>query len=195
MIRSALNPTCFPQRPPMPQISLPTIRLSLLVTPPSDAAGDQFYVDARVKLLDAALARFKRPWDDGTDGLLMAPFQLIARLAAIVPQPRKNLIHYHGIFAPAAAGRAAIVPVRPPPAARPTLLPPHALLPPRAKSPSWIPWATLLHRVFIRLTDCHLRSGSAHRCPCHSPVPSARRTRDRLCRPPAQLRRTSSVLS
>ncbi len=161
MVRSALNPTRFPQRPPMPQISLPTIRLSLLVTPPSDAAGDQFYVDARVKLLDAALARFKRPWDDGTDGLLMAPFQLIARLAAIVPQPRKNLIHYHGIFAPAAAGRAAIVPVRPPPAARPTLLPPHALLPPRAKSPSWIPWATLLHRVFIRLTDCHLRSGSA----------------------------------
>ena len=65
--------------------------------------------------------RFKRPWD-GTDGLLMTPFQLIARLAAIVPQPRKNLIDYHSIFAPAAAGRAAIVPVRPPPAARPTLL-------------------------------------------------------------------------
>ena len=106
--------------------------------------------------------RFKRPWDDGTNGLLMTPFQLIARLAAIVPQPRKNLIHYHGIFAPAAAGRAAIVPVRPPPAARPTLLPPHALLPPRAKSPSWIPWATLLHRVFganaFACTHCETRT-------------------------------------
>ena len=29
--------------------------------------------------------RFIRPWDNGTDGLLMTPFQLIARLAAIVP--------------------------------------------------------------------------------------------------------------
>ena len=77
----------------------------------------------------------------------MTPFQLIAKLAAIVPQPRKNLIHYHGVFAPAAPGRADIVPRRPSPIPRPTLLPPGAL-PPRAKSSSWIPWATLLHRVF-----------------------------------------------
>ena len=63
MIRSALNPTCFPQRPPMPQISRPTIRLSLLVTPPTDDADDdafdQIGVDERVKLLDAALARVR----------------------------------------------------------------------------------------------------------------------------------------
>ncbi len=63
MIRSALNPTCFPQRPPMPQISRPTIRLSLLVTPPTDDADDdafdQIGVDKRVKLLDAALARVR----------------------------------------------------------------------------------------------------------------------------------------
>ena len=54
MVRSALNPARFPKRPPMPQISRPTIHLSLLVTPPSDAARDQICVDERVK---AALCR------------------------------------------------------------------------------------------------------------------------------------------
>ena len=59
MVRSALNPTRFPQRPPIPQISRPTVRLSLLITPPSDAARDQICVVERVKLLDAALARVR----------------------------------------------------------------------------------------------------------------------------------------
>ena len=59
MVRSALNPTRFPQRPPIPQKSRPTVRLSLLITPPSDAARDQICVVERVKLLDAALARVR----------------------------------------------------------------------------------------------------------------------------------------
>lgn len=93
--------------------------------------------------------RFKRPWDDGTDGLLMTPSQFLARLVAIIPPPRRNLIHYHGVFAPAAPGRSAIVPGRrgAQDSTRPVLLPPSAS-PKWLMRPTWIPWASLLHRVF-----------------------------------------------
>lgn len=92
--------------------------------------------------------KFKRGWDDGTTGVLLTPHQLLARLVAILPQPRRNLTHYHGVFAPAARGRADIVPtpkVEPEP--RLTLLPPSAA-PSRLPRPAWIPWADLLFRVF-----------------------------------------------
>lgn len=36
--------------------------------------------------------------DDGVNGLLMTAFQLIARPVVIVPQPRKDLIHYYDIL-------------------------------------------------------------------------------------------------
>lgn len=51
--------------------------------------------------------RFKRPWDDGTTGLLLTPEQLIARLVAILPQPRRNLVHDHGVPRPGAARSGA----------------------------------------------------------------------------------------
>jgi len=92
--------------------------------------------------------RFKRAWDDGTTGIVLTPHQLLARLVAILPQPRRNLTHYHGVFAPAARGRADIVP-RPKvdPGPRLTLLPPRAKAH-RSRHPAWIPWAELLFRVF-----------------------------------------------
>ncbi|MEQ1571892.1 MAG: transposase [Myxococcota bacterium] len=37
--------------------------------------------------------KFKRGWDDGTTGVVLTPHQLIARLVAIIPQPRRNLTH------------------------------------------------------------------------------------------------------
>ena len=43
----------------MPEITRPTIRLSLLVTPPADAARDHFTLAERVARLDAALARIR----------------------------------------------------------------------------------------------------------------------------------------
>jgi hypothetical protein len=85
--------------------------------------------------------KFKRGWDDGTTGIVLTPHQLLARLVAILPQPRRNLTHYHGVFAPAARGRADIVP-RPKVEPGPRL----TLLPARAKArrrhhPAWIPGA------------------------------------------------------
>ncbi len=51
----------------------------------------------------------KSPWRDGTTALTFAPLDFIARLAALVPPPRANLVRYHGVFAPAARLRPKIV--------------------------------------------------------------------------------------
>ena len=51
----------------------------------------------------------KRPWQDGTSHLVFEPLDLLARLAALTPRPRINLIIYHGVLAPNARGRAAVV--------------------------------------------------------------------------------------
>ena len=45
--------------------------------------------------------------------MIFEPADCIARLAALVPQSRGHLTHYHGVFAPASALRARIVPKRP----------------------------------------------------------------------------------
>ena len=41
---------------------------------------------------------------------MLSPFELLEKLAALVPPPRLNLIRYHGILAPSARDRAQIVP-------------------------------------------------------------------------------------
>jgi len=40
------------------------------------------------------------------------PVELLERLAALTPRPRINLILYHGVLAPRAAWRRAVVPAR-----------------------------------------------------------------------------------
>jgi hypothetical protein len=60
--------------------------------------------DSRVELA------LKTPWRDGTIALRFTPEQFVARLAALVPRPGKNLIRYHGVLAPSARGRSEIVP-------------------------------------------------------------------------------------
>ena len=47
------------------------------------------------------LLALKRPFRDGTTHLRLAPEDFLARLAALVPPPRANLVRYHGVFAPA----------------------------------------------------------------------------------------------
>ncbi len=50
-------------------------------------------------------------WADGTTHLRFDPLELLERLAVLTPRPRVNLILYHGVLAPRAAWRAAVVPV------------------------------------------------------------------------------------
>jgi hypothetical protein len=57
----------------------------------------------------------RHTWSDGTTHLEFEPVAFLERLAVLVPRPRVNLILYHGVLAPRAAWRSAIVPRGAPP--------------------------------------------------------------------------------
>ena len=54
----------------------------------------------------------KKRWKDGTTHLVMSRQVLMERLCALVPRPRRHLVTYHGVFAPAAGIRPLVVPSR-----------------------------------------------------------------------------------
>jgi hypothetical protein len=55
--------------------------------------------DRLVMLPDGSVElSFKRPWSDGTSSVALAPLALIARLAAIVPPPRRHVTRYFGVL-------------------------------------------------------------------------------------------------
>jgi hypothetical protein len=55
------------------------------------------------------ILELKAAWGDGTTHLVFEPLDFLARLAALTPRPRINLVFYHGVLAPHAQNRAAIV--------------------------------------------------------------------------------------
>jgi hypothetical protein len=121
------------------------------------------------ELPDGRLAyRLKRPLGDGRQALHLRPTELLHRLATLVPPPRAHLIRYHGVLAPASRFRRQVIPPLPESSAnaqpcasaprRPEDIAPvvtegagDELGPgdlPQPASPSRIPWAELLLRVF-----------------------------------------------
>ncbi|MFT6083042.1 MAG: hypothetical protein ACJAQZ_005126, partial [Planctomycetota bacterium] len=52
----------------------------------------------------------KKRWKDGSTHVVLTAAVLIERLLALVPRPRKHLVTYHGVLAPAASLRSRIVP-------------------------------------------------------------------------------------
>lgn len=66
----------------------------------------------RLSLTQGGNVRYalKTPHRDGTTHMIFEPEDFVARLAALVPQPRAHLTRYHGVFAPASPDRAKIVP-------------------------------------------------------------------------------------
>ncbi len=52
----------------------------------------------------------KRPFRDGTTHVLFSPADFISKLVALIPRPRHHLVRYHGVLAPNASIRSAIVP-------------------------------------------------------------------------------------
>jgi hypothetical protein len=81
--------------------------------------------------------QFRRPWRDGSTALLLEPLELLERLAALVPLPRRPLVAYQGLLAPRARWRSALVPTPSPAEAGAA-----------APGPRHWPWARLLRRVF-----------------------------------------------
>jgi hypothetical protein len=90
----------------------------------------------------------KSPWRDGTTHIVMSPLEFMRRLAALVPRPRLHLIRFHGVLAPNAGLRAAIVPGPPQATSEPAGEHAHG-------APARMGWARLLKRVFdIDLEHC-----------------------------------------
>ncbi len=63
------------------------------------------------ELGDGRLAyRLKTPWRDGTTHVVMERWELLERLAPLIPPPRSHQVRYHGVLAPCASGRDRVVP-------------------------------------------------------------------------------------
>jgi hypothetical protein len=89
-------------------------------------------------------------WRDGISHRVMAPMEFMQRLAALVPRPRLHLIRFHGVLAPNATLRKAVVPVPVPPTAS-APAPMHAgdcAHLPVGSAKGRMRWAQLLKRVF-----------------------------------------------
>ena len=107
----------------------------------------------RLKVLDDGNVRleFKKAWSDGTRAVELEPLALIARMAALVPPPKRHLTRYFGVLSSHAAARSAVVPA---PAAAP--VPAEQDQP--ASTSKYIPWAELLRKTFgfeIVCSKCH----------------------------------------
>jgi hypothetical protein len=117
--------------------------------------------DARLeRTADGRIAlELKTPYSDGTTHFVFDPETLLARLAALVPPPRANLVVYHGVLASAASVRRHIVP-RGEPKSDPREDPgPWSSSGAPARSRNYT-WAELLKRVFLL---------DVLRCPCGGP--------------------------
>ena len=55
------------------------------------------------------MLKLKTAWRDGTSHHAMTPMEFMPRLAALVPRPRLHLIRFHGVLAPNAKLRKAVV--------------------------------------------------------------------------------------
>jgi hypothetical protein len=117
--------------------------------------------------------RLAKPRPDGQTVVRLTPLELLDRLAALIPPPRRHRHGYHGVLAPNAAWRGAVTalagqPIAPPgepadassppsPAepAEPPPPPTPASTPTRPKRPSVYTWALLLARIYeILPLDC-----------------------------------------
>lgn len=118
-------------------------RLCRYITRPA-IAFDRLKEDAAGNVV----LQLKSPWRDGTTHIRMTPLEFMQRLAALVPRPRLHLIRFHGVLAPNAGLRGAIVPGPAQDASGPSDEHAHG-------APARMGWARLLKRVFdLDLEHC-----------------------------------------
>ena len=92
--------------------------------------------------------RPKTPWSDGTCAILLSPLELVEKISALVPPPRRNLVRYHGILAPHAKDREKVVPASSDSEAAPGE-------PIATRRNYSLSWAALLARTFgLKLERC-----------------------------------------
>jgi hypothetical protein len=118
-------------------------RLCRYITRPAIANERLKYDDAGNVVL-----QLKSAGRDGTTHIGMSPLEFMQRLAALVPRPRLDLNRFHGVLAPNAGLRPAIVPGPPQNTSEPADEHAHG-------APARMSWARLLKRVFdIDLEHC-----------------------------------------
>jgi hypothetical protein len=89
--------------------------------------------------------RLPKPRADGQNVLELTPFELLDRLAVLIPPPRRHRHRYNGVLAPNARLRA-LEPPGPRPGHRPSTIADE----PTTRSPASYLWAALLARIY----DC-----------------------------------------
>jgi hypothetical protein len=98
--------------------------------------------------------QLKSAYKNGTTHVVMSPLEFMQRLAALVPRPRLHLIRFHGVLAPHAKLRAAIVPSAPENTIEHAADHAH-------HTPARLTWARLLKRVFdLDIERCSNCGGS-----------------------------------
>jgi hypothetical protein len=93
--------------------------------------------------------QLKSPYKDGTTHVVMEPLEFMERLAALVPRPRLHLIpfdrlragRFHGVLAPNAKWRSAIIPTPVEQSTEPSCDHDHG-----QDAPARMSWARLLRR-------------------------------------------------
>jgi hypothetical protein len=80
-------------------------RLCRYITSPA-LANERLSRNARRQVV----LKLKSPYCDGTTHIVMQPKAFMLRLAALVPRPRLDLIRFHGMLAPNAKLRGAVIP-------------------------------------------------------------------------------------
>jgi len=98
-------------------------------------------------------------------GHLIEEQGFMQRLAALVPRPRLHLLRFHGVLAPNAKVRAALVPG--------TAENPSERACEHTQRPARMSWARLLKRVFDHSINCTSPYRSDRCCSNYSPVSSA----------------------
>jgi hypothetical protein len=107
------------------------------------------------ELPDGRIAyELRHPWRDGTTHVVFTGTELVEKLAVLVPFPRGNSTRYHGILAPGAKWRSAVIRDRR--SSRPrTPASSSSVLPPAMPAREFFPlrerrlsWADLIRRVF-----------------------------------------------
>ncbi len=110
--------------------------------------------------------RLKTPYRDGTTHVIFEPLDFIARLAALVPKPRLNLIRFHGVFAPNSRYRGRVTKAKRGRGGRPASTgDPEA--PTLAERRAAMTWSQRLKRVFgIDIETCPACGGAVRIIAC-----------------------------
>lgn len=117
--------------------------------------------EKRLSLTSRGLVRYqlKTPYRDGTTHVFFEPLDFLARLAALVPQPRVNLTRFHGVFAPNSQWRALVTPAKRGSRRRSTGTKSQERIP--AERHVAMTWAQRLKRVFnIDIQTCQACGGA-----------------------------------